>query len=70
MDPDKVDSIANWKTPTSKELLRGFLGSVGYVADDIATVRILMGILSSLTGSEATFRWDFTASSIGPRMTT
>lgn len=40
MDPDKVDSVLKWKVPTSKELLRGFLGSVGYLADDIAFVRI------------------------------
>ena len=60
MDPDKVDSVLNWKVPTNKELLRGFLGSVGYLADDIATVRIPMGILSSLTGSETSFKWEFT----------
>ncbi|THH17415.1 hypothetical protein EUX98_g9138 [Antrodiella citrinella] len=59
MDPDKVDSVINWKPPTNKELLRGFLGSVGYLADDIATVRIPMGILSTLTGSESSFKWDF-----------
>lgn len=53
MDPDKVDSVLNWKVPTNKELLRGFLGSVGYLADDIATVRIPMGILTSLTGSDS-----------------
>ncbi|OJT15961.1 Transposon Tf2-12 polyprotein [Trametes pubescens] len=60
MDPDKVDSILNWKVPTNKELLRGFLGSVGYLANDIATVRIPMGILASMTGSDASFKWDFT----------
>lgn len=60
MDPDKVDSVLNWKVPTNKELLRGFLGSVGYLADDIATVRIPMGILTSLTGSESSFKWDYT----------
>lgn len=60
MDPDKVDSVLNWKAPTNKELLRGFLGSVGYLADDIAHVRIPMGILTSLTGSESSFKWDFT----------
>lgn len=37
MDPDKVDNVLNWKVPTNRELLRGFLGSVGYLADDIAT---------------------------------
>ena len=29
MDPDKVDSVLTWKVPTSKDLLRQFLGSVG-----------------------------------------
>jgi len=32
--------------------LRGFLGAVGYLADDIGTVRIPMGILTQLTGSD------------------
>ncbi|TFY61096.1 hypothetical protein EVJ58_g4727, partial [Rhodofomes roseus] len=60
MDPDKVDSVVNWKVPTNRELLRGFLGSVGYLADDIATIRIPMGILTSLTGLDASYKWDFT----------
>ena len=60
MDPEKVDNVLSWKVPTNRELLRGFLGSVGYLADDIATVRIPMGILSSLTGSETSFKWEFT----------
>lgn len=58
MDPDKVDSVVNWKVPTSKELLQGFLGLVGYLANDIAMVRIPMGILTAITGSESQFRWD------------
>jgi hypothetical protein len=45
MDHDKVNSILNWKTLTSKELVQGFLGSVGFLADDIAQVRIPMGVL-------------------------
>ncbi|PIL30265.1 hypothetical protein GSI_07443 [Ganoderma sinense ZZ0214-1] len=60
MDPEKVDNVLSRKVPTNRELLRGFLGSVGYLADDIATVRIPMGILSSLTGSETSFKWEFT----------
>ena len=59
MDPLKVDSIANWKTPTSKELVMSFVGAVGYLAPDCPGVRIPMGILSSLTGSESSFKWDF-----------
>ena len=60
MDPDKVDNVLSWKVPMSKELMCGFLGSVGYLADDVATVRILMGILASLTGANASFKWNFT----------
>jgi len=60
MDPDKVDSVMNWKTPTNRDLLRGFLGSVGYLADDIPNVRIPMGILHSLTGDAVSFRWSYT----------
>ena len=60
MDPEKVDSILNWKVLMNCELLRGFLGSVGYLVDDITTIRIPMGILSSLTGSEMSFKWEYT----------
>lgn len=62
MDPnrDKVDSVLNWNAPTSKDLLREFLGSVGYVADNISTVRIPIGILASLMGANTLFTWGFT----------
>ncbi|KAJ2917715.1 hypothetical protein MD484_g2704, partial [Candolleomyces efflorescens] len=60
MDPDKVESLVNWKTPTSRELLRGFLGAASYLADDIAGVRIPMGILFNLTSNSVPFRWEFT----------
>lgn len=60
MDPAKVDLVLSWKVPTNKELLCGFLGSVGYLTDNIATVCIPMGILTSLTGSESSFKWDYT----------
>ncbi|KAJ3572854.1 hypothetical protein NP233_g2799 [Leucocoprinus birnbaumii] len=60
MDPDKVDALAKWKTPTNRDLLRDFLGSAGHLADDIDRVRIPMGILSELTGDTVPFRWEFT----------
>jgi RNase H-like domain found in reverse transcriptase/Reverse transcriptase (RNA-dependent DNA polymerase)/Retroviral aspartyl protease len=60
MDPAKVDSVLKWKVPTNRDLLRGFIGSVGYLADDIPNVRIPMGILSSITGDTVPFRWGFT----------
>jgi hypothetical protein len=60
MDPDKVDSVVNWKTPTNRDLLRGFLGSVGYLAEDLAKVRIPMGVLHGITGDKVPFRWSYT----------
>lgn len=40
MDPTKVDSVLAWKVPTNRDLLRGFLSLVGYLADDLARVRV------------------------------
>ena len=60
MDPDKVDSVLNWKIPMNWDLLRGFIGSVGYLADDIPNVQISMGVLSSITGDMVHFCWGHT----------
>lgn len=60
MDPDKVDSVMNWKVPTNWDLLQGFIGSVGYLADDIPNVRIPLGILSSITRDTVPFHWGYT----------
>ncbi|KAJ3556748.1 hypothetical protein NP233_g11909 [Leucocoprinus birnbaumii] len=60
MDSDKVDALCRWKVPTNRDLLRGFLGSAGYLADDIDSVRIPMGVLSELTGDTVPFRWEYT----------
>ena len=60
MDTEKVDSVLKWKVPTNRDLLRGFIGSVGYLADDIPNVRIPMGVLSLITGDTVPFRWGFT----------
>jgi hypothetical protein len=60
MDPDKVDSVVNWKTPTNRDLLRGFLGSVSYLADDIPGVRVPMSVLFGITGDAVPFRWGYT----------
>ena len=43
MDPDKVDLVLTWKVPKNRDLLRGFIVSVGYLADDIPNVHIPMG---------------------------
>jgi len=59
MDPAKVDCVLNWKVPMNRDLLRGFIGSVGYLADDIYKVRVPLGVLSEVTGDAIPFRWDF-----------
>ena len=60
MDPHKVDSVLSWKVPTNRDLLRGFIGSVGYLADDIPNVRLPLGVLSAITGDTVPFRWGYT----------
>lgn len=65
MDPHKVDALINWKVPTNRDLLRGFLGAAGYLADDIDRVRIPMGVLHTLMSDAVPFRWDFTAYRLG-----
>ena len=49
MDPHKVDKISNWKVPTNKDLLRSFIGAVGFLAPDCKGIRIPMGHLSGMT---------------------
>ena len=57
MDPDKVDQVLHWKTPTNRDLLHGFIGSIGYLADDIYKVHVPMGVLSAVTGDSVPFHW-------------
>lgn len=59
MDPDKVDAILKWPTPTNKGLLMGFLGSLEWLADDIAKVHVPMGQLSAITGVMVPFHWGY-----------
>ena len=60
MDPHKVESIRQWKVPTNKDLLQGFLGSVSYLALNIPQLCITTGILSKIAGDTVFFRWTFT----------
>ena len=61
MDPHKVDKVLNWKTPTNKDLLRSFIGAVGFLAPDCKGIRVPMGHLSSLTAETRPWKWDDTA---------
>jgi Reverse transcriptase (RNA-dependent DNA polymerase)/RNase H-like domain found in reverse transcriptase len=57
MDPDKVDPISKWKTPTNWDLLLQFVGAAGYVAENCPNLRIESSVLSTLTGSTTIWRW-------------
>ena len=59
MDAAKVNSVITWKVPMNRDLLQGFIGSVGYLADDIPNVCIPMGILSTVTGDTVLFQWGY-----------
>jgi hypothetical protein len=54
IDLVKVDSILNWKTPTSKDRLLSFLGAVSYLTEDISEICIPMGMLHAIVGSTVT----------------
>ena len=60
MDPEKVDQILHWKPPTNRTLCCGFIGTVGYLADDIYKIQIPLGILSEASAETKPFKWDFT----------
>ena len=48
MDSDKVDRIANWKTPTNKGLVSPFIAAVAYPAPVCMGIRTPMQILSNV----------------------
>lgn len=60
MDLDKVDSVAKWKTPQTKEQVASFLGAVGYLAPNCPRIRLPMGILTKVSSTNANFKWEGT----------
>jgi len=60
MDPEKVDRVINWKVPTNRTLCRGFVGAVGYLADDIYKVRIPLGVLAEACAETKPYQWGYT----------
>ena len=60
MDLDKVNVVVKWKTPTNRDLLRGFIGTISYLVDDVPSIHLPLGILSVVTGDAVPFYWGHT----------
>ena len=57
MDPNKVDKIQNWKTPTGKALLTSFIGVAGYLAPWCEGVWIPLGVFSKRAAKGTPWDW-------------
>jgi hypothetical protein len=57
LDLAKVDKISTWKVPLNCDLLHGFLGAVGYLADGCAGICVPMDVLNQLTGDTVVYCW-------------
>jgi hypothetical protein len=57
MDPAKVDTIVNWKTPTNKALALSFIGAVGYLANSCLGVQIPMQLIQQILAPTTIWHW-------------
>ncbi|GJR31880.1 putative reverse transcriptase domain-containing protein [Tanacetum coccineum] len=57
MDPSKVESVKNWKTPESSTKIRSFLGLVGYYRRFIENFSKIAKPLTLLTQKNKTYVW-------------
>ncbi|GKD08765.1 hypothetical protein Tco_1188450 [Tanacetum coccineum] len=57
MDPSKVESVKNWKTPESSTKIRSFLGLAGYYQRFIKNFSKIAKPLTLLTQKNKTYVW-------------
>ncbi|GJZ73995.1 putative reverse transcriptase domain-containing protein [Tanacetum coccineum] len=57
MDPSKVESVKNWKTPKSSTEIRSFLGLAGYYRRFIENFSKIAKALTLLTQKNKTYVW-------------
>nr|GEX40872.1 putative reverse transcriptase domain-containing protein [Tanacetum cinerariifolium] len=57
VDPSKVESVKNWKTPESSTEIRSFLGLAGYYQRFIENVSKIAKPLTLLTQKNKTYMW-------------
>ncbi|GJR18239.1 putative reverse transcriptase domain-containing protein [Tanacetum coccineum] len=58
VDPSKVESVKNWKTPESSTKIRSFLGLAGYYQRFIVNFSKITKPLTLLTQKNKTYVWD------------
>ena len=58
MDPEKVNTIREWKAPTSVKSVRSFLGFANYYRMFIKDFALLAKPLTNLTRKNKSFDWD------------
>ena len=56
-DPKKIESIANWPSPTNLKELQSFLGAVNYLSKFIPTLSSLRNPLSGLCKKNSEYMW-------------
>lgn len=56
-DPKKIETVANWPSPTDACQLRGFLGLAGYYSKFIKNYGLLSRPLTDLLKKDTLFHW-------------
>lgn len=57
-DPEKIEAIAKFPTPTTKKQLRGFLGIINFYKKFIHIQQLAAPRLCQLTGKKTAWMWD------------
>jgi hypothetical protein len=57
VDPSKIESIVDWKTPSSVHEIRSFLGLAGYYRCFIENFSKITSLLTQLTRKDVPFVW-------------
>ena len=57
VDPQKIEAIVNWKSPTNVAEIRSFLGLAGYYRKFVEGFSKLAAPLTKLTRKEENFVW-------------
>ena len=57
VDPQKIEAISNWETPTNQTEVRSFLGLAGYYRRFIRNFSLIASSLHELLKKNVRFEW-------------